>query len=181
MLSIRKELPNDYKLLVDFKSSGNCKLYSKDDSYMCTLIVPWFDENQILYIQIDSSKEQLQKRRKPPLGFKKSEVNIFSNLLINLCDSINNGLDEETTHLNKMHIEYVSMPFWANSAIMYINKKSEWDATCYLLYSLSQIIYVAFGVTQTNLIEQMIDKKIKEANIEEDIINISKKIEKLDI
>ncbi len=73
-LSIRKDLPNTYKLVKDLKGDGRCKLHQNENSYICSVTVPWFDPNKVLYIEINATKECLEMRRRPPLGFEKNEL-----------------------------------------------------------------------------------------------------------
>jgi hypothetical protein len=146
-LLIRDNLPEDYKLVIDFGDEGNCKLFQKDNSYICSSIVPWFDNKEI-YIEIVVTKNQLAKRHEPPIGFSKNEFDVFAKLLLNLCESISHNLfDVDDSHLLKMQIEHISMPFWANSAIIYLMQHKE-DEKFDLYYSLSQIIYACFGAAQ---------------------------------
>lgn len=77
-LSIIGNLSDDHKLLIEFNDSGNCKLHKKDDSYVCSLIVPWFDPKNPLYIEIKANENQLKERLSPPLGFTKEEFGKMS-------------------------------------------------------------------------------------------------------
>jgi hypothetical protein len=156
---IIQELPENYECLVDLNDKS--KLYQKDDSYICSLIVPWFVcISHKLYIQIDATPEQLAKRICQPLGFSMKEFPIFSSFLTNLCDSINDGLDFDDTYINKMKIEQVSMPFWALQAVMYItknrkNQTSESAKKINLLFALAQMIYVYFAEIQRQIIAEL--------------------------
>jgi hypothetical protein len=164
-LSIGDKLTDEYKLVKDFKSQGKMKLYQKENSYMCTIIVPWFDPDEVLYIKIEADNKQLLERRTPPLAFSKDECSVFTDCLTTLADTINDGLEDEESHLRKMEIEYVSMIFWANRVMMFINRnrhKGIWNDMSDLLYSLVQIIYISFDLAQKQCIS---DENVLEGSL----------------
>lgn len=156
-LFIGKRVTDDYKLVRDFKTKGKMKLYQKDNSFLCTMINPWFDPYEILYIQIEVNQKQLMARRSPPLAFSKKESAFFTECLTYLINTIIEALADETSHVRKMQVEYVSMVFWAKNVMICVNQnknKGIWDDTSDLLYSLAQIIYVSFDVAQRQCIAE---------------------------
>jgi len=90
------------------------------------------------------------------LGFAIKEFNLFSALLLNLCDSINKlrEHDPNDTLIKYKHIEYITMPFFANHLIIAImENKEKWTHKYKIYYALAQCIYTAFGAIKDKMMK----------------------------
>jgi len=162
MLGIRYESPINFKLIADFKDDGQCKLYCKDDIYVCSFVVDFFGPTEILYIEIEITKEQLEKTRQPPFHTIE-EIAIFGDKLLSICKNIDDETYKENTYLTGMEIEEFGMLFWANAAIDYIgnNAYTEDISLILLLYSLSQCIYNTYNTIEKEVKENLVKENLE--------------------
>ncbi len=137
--------------ILDFGGSGNIKLFTainenKMDTYVCA--IDWLE----MELNIEVCKSEVQSRKNNyELIFSPKEKRKFCKLLTNLCDTINQSLDQDNSNLikYKMQADFISAPFWALCVMisrLMITKISKWSDIDHELYVLCQILYLSFGI-----------------------------------
>ena len=75
------------------------------------------------------------------------EFESFADSLVELCEFLLNEIDTETfinSPLSEMNREFLLMPFWANTAIIYLHRKNKKSKYHNLIFAICKMIYINF-------------------------------------
>ncbi|XWV26445.1 putative orfan [Tupanvirus soda lake] len=157
-VSIIENLPDECHLQYFF--SKYCKLYKQNSlRYVCSIVVPWYSDKE-MFFSLELEKDTIKKFLSFPNGFTLKEYNLFSKIVVENCESINQYLENIGTDprldnfFRNIKIEKLCFAFFANELLLKISRNMmmqknnfKWDRENQLLYCLAQILHSAYAAS----------------------------------